>query len=288
MTSTAICNRLPSRRHIEVCRAGVLMSVHRAVEPSHLRRALDSVLHQRVPDHTEIRIYLGIDGAIPPALNQVVRDFEARIYKIIRFSENRGLGCVLTDLIQSREDEMFFFRMDADDVSYPQRFRRQIEYMRRHPDIDILGTDIMEVDWTSGRREIVHFADDHEDARRKIAWRVPVAHPTVCFRATVFDRVPCYPAARLNEDVGMWFTCLQSGLRFGNVPEPLYEFTITEQFWQRRGPRKAWHEFMARIRGLLALEGLDWRYILPAARLVLRLLPIRLQKLAYQSRLRKA
>ncbi len=264
------------------------MSVHRDVEPSQFRRALESVLLQRVPDQIEIRVYLGIDGDIPPELSKVVRDFEPRIYRILRFRENRGLGCVLTDLIQSREDEMFFFRMDADDVSHPQRFRRQIEYMQRHPDIDILGTDIAEVDRESGRREIVHFADDHDDARRKIAWRVPVAHPTVCFRASVFDHVPGYPPARLNEDVGMWFRCLSSGLRFGNVPEPLYEFTITEQFWQRRGPVKAWHEFMARVRGLWALEGLDWRYVFPAARFVLRLLPVRLQKLAYQSRLRKA
>lgn len=279
---------LKTLANFAVYKLGVLMAVHRRDDANLFRRAISSVIEQRLSREALIRIYLGVDGPIDSTLAGAISDFKHVLHKVVWFPRNRGLVHVLNDLIASRADEDFYFRMDPDDVSLPDRFEKQLAFMVSAPDVDILGTDILEIDLNRGVRRHVHYADTHEDARKNIARGVPVAHPTVCFRASVFTRVPGYPPVRLNEDIEMWFSCLQAGIRFGNVPEPLYEFSVSENFWKRRGVRKTWSEFMAYVRGIWRLDGVTWRYIYPMGRLLVRLAPRAVKRYAYASRLRKA
>lgn len=265
---------------------GVLMSVYCGDDPPLLERALESIVSQEGISPGQIRTYLGVDGPIPASLQVVIERYRPSFYKLIFFEHNRGLVHVLNDLIRVREDEEYFFRMDADDVSAPQRFSHQVTYMQTHPDVDILGTDMIEVNTTEGGERIVRFATCPRDARRSIARRVPVAHPTVCFRARVFDRVPQYPEVQLNEDIAMWFACLEAGLIFDNLHEPLYRFTIGPDFWRRRSVLKAWSECLAYTRGIWALDGLTWNYVFPILRLLVRLSPGSVQRLAYSSQFR--
>jgi glycosyltransferase involved in cell wall biosynthesis len=248
---------------------------------------MESILAQQINAQAEVRIYLGVDGAVPDTLRTAIKKIEPNIYKLFWFKENRGLAQVLNDLIAAREDEDFFFRMDTDDVSLPQRFDHQLHYMLNHPDVDILGTDMVELDTTSYTSRVVRYANSHEQARNSIACRVPVAHPTVCFRASVFDRISGYPIVHFNEDIALWFACMKAGLHFDNLHEPLYQFRMDERFWQRRGLLKAWSELCAYCKGLWELDGFTWKYVCPVARFFLRLAPVRLQKIGYSSKFRR-
>jgi hypothetical protein len=269
-------------------KVGVLMAVYAADDPNLFRRAVQSIINnQTAARYTTIRVYLGVDGPVGREMVKAITELSECFYRLFWFQANRGLVHVLNDLIAAREDEAFFFRMDADDVSLPTRFERQLQYMGRNPSIEILGTDIIEIEEGTGRRRIVRFADSPDEARQRIARGVPVAHPTVCFRATVFQKVPQYPLVRLNEDIEMWFACLQSGVQFDNVKEPLYEFRIGAHFWKRRGWKKTWTEFIAYVKGIWKLDGVTWKYVFPIARLLLRLAPSGVKRAAYGSTLRK-
>lgn len=136
-------------------------------------------------------------------------------------------------------------------------------------------------------RRLVNFARSHEDAVRKIHWRVPVAHPTVCFRRSVLQTLGGYPPTPMNEDVALWFECIAHGFKFGNLQEPLLDFTVSESFFKRRGSKKAFGEFLVYTRGIWKIFGLTWKYIIPMIRLVFRLLPTSLQKQGYQSNFRR-
>jgi glycosyltransferase involved in cell wall biosynthesis len=206
------------------------------------------------------------------------------LFCISRSEANVGLAATLNRLIALRTDEVFLFRMDADDLCLPGRFERQLEHMNKHPDVDILGTAIIEHLVDSGARRVVHFAAGPEDARRGIAKRVPVAHPTVCFRSSVFDRVGGYPLVTGNEDIAMWFRCLQADQRFDNLADPLLEYTVSQAFWKRRSLKKAWSELCCYVAGLLALEGWSWRLAYPFARFAFRLAPSPVVQRLYSSR----
>lgn len=270
-----------------VTNVAVLMAVYGRDDPELFGRALASVLDQAVPPDVEVRVYLGVDGALPEPLERMVRQAEPRLFLVSRSSVNIGLARTLNRLISLRKDEAFFFRMDADDVSLPGRFLAQLTYLAEHPGIDILGTAIIEEQTESGKRRVVEFARDSANARKIIAKRVPVAHPTVCLRAKVLDSVGEYPTSRGNEDIAMWFKCMKAGFTFDNLRTPFLLFTVGKDFWNRRSFGKAFSEFACYVRGIHSLEGWTWRYVYPAARLTVRLSPTAISKWFYGSRLRQ-
>ena len=259
-----------------------LMSVYGRDDAKAFTAAIKSVLDQDLPSGVVSNVYLGIDGPLPPTLQAAVAAIESQLFLVHRNAKNQGLAHVLNALIERLQREAFVFRMDADDVSLPQRYRRQLSYLQAHPEIDILGTAITESDETTGRQRVIRFAAGPAEALARMHWRVPVAHPTVCMRARVLTLAGGYPVESTNEDVALWFRCADLGLRFDNLPEPLLVFRVGTDFWRRRGLRKALSELMCYLRGIHRLHG--WftpAYGVPVLRFCLRLMPTHVSRWAY-------
>jgi glycosyltransferase involved in cell wall biosynthesis len=261
-----------------------IMAVYRSDDPLRFDLALQSTIDQKLDMQVRHHIHLAVDGPVPPGIEQVIQKHASHLHRVIRLKENKGLAAALNQLIERLEDEELVFRMDADDVSHPTRYSRQIAYLNAHPDIDILGTDIYEIDIRSQHKRIVSYCKDPARTRHWICHSVPVAHPTVCFRRKVFQSVGLYPDSGHNQDIAMWFKCLAAGHQFANIHVPLLDFSINEGFWQRRSFEKAWGEFMCYVKGILSLHGLTWRLMYPAARLLIRLLPRQVSQIAYRIR----
>jgi len=261
----------------------VLMAVYAKDDPELFLRAMRSVFDQQLPDRFEIRVFLGIDGPLPARLATAVESVRPRLAGCTTSQVNLGLAATLNRLLDALTNEELIFRMDADDYSMPGRFLKQIQFMELHPEVDILGTAMLEID-SSGRSRIVRYADDSENLKKYIAWRTPVAHPTVCLRRCVFDAVGHYPLVPMNEDIALWFRCLERGLRFANLKEPLYQFRVDERFFERRGREKALAEFRTFREGLRSLQAPPWRLLPPAIRLLFRFMPTWAQRVAYSLR----
>jgi hypothetical protein len=259
-----------------------LMCVYGRDDPTAFGAALQSVWDQDLPKGVVSRIYLGVDGPLPPALEAAVAAAEPRLHRVCRSARNQGLARMLNQLIAQLEGEAFVFRMDADDRALPQRYRLQLAYLEAHPEIDILGTAITEHDEATGRQRVVRYAAGPQEAVQRLHWRVPVAHPTVCMRARVLALAGGYPVQGTNEDVAMWFRCAALGLRFDNLQEPLLVFRVAPDFWRRRGLRKARSELVCYLRGIFQLHGLfTLAYAAPVLRFGLRLMPARVSRWAY-------
>ena len=263
----------------------VIMSVYSKDCPQKFRRALSSIFDQEIIENITVNIYVALDGPVDPEIEKTLYEFEDAIFRVLKFNKNRGLVFVLNDIISILEDEKLVFRMDADDYSHPTRFRKQIAEFLQSPDIDILGTAIWEVNSANNRR-LVNFASSHENAISNIHWRVPVAHPTVCVKRDVLVALGGYPAVSMNEDVALWFQCVAHGFKFANLKEPLLDFTVTDEFFNRRGSNKAVGEFLVYSKGIWQLYGVTWKYIVPVIRLIFRFMPTSIQKLGYQSKFR--
>lgn len=266
----------------------VLIAVYARDDPELFDAALSSILSQRLNSNFKVNIYLGVDGPIGSDLENVLSHHGKHIYRILRSSINQGLAATLNELIDSLSKEPFIFRMDADDFSLPDRFQCQVDFLNNNPDVDIVGTDIIEWDRATDLRRVVSYAVDHNDALQKVSRRVPVAHPSVCFRSRVLKIVPHYPNVIGNEDIAMWFECLKAGLRISNVHVPLLQFTIGKNFWARRSFQKSFSEFLCYSRGIYQLRGFTWHYVFPIARLIFRLMPRSIVKHYYNSNLRRS
>lgn len=265
----------------------VLMAVCGKDNAQYFEHALRSIRAQTFPQD-RIQLYLGIDGALTPELEAVVSQHISRIRLCIRNESNEGLASILNRLIDSLEGEDFVFRMDADDISEPQRFAKQIRFMLENPNVDVLGTDVLEIDSNEeaiGRR---HYPVSHTRIRTYITKASPVAHPTVCFRGDFFLRFGRYSAQyRTSQDIDLWFNALRHGAVIANLPEPHLRLRVVDDFYSRRSLNKAWSEFRIYLKGIWSLHGLTWRYVYPFARLFFRILPVSLIRLVYRGPLRR-
>lgn len=121
----------------------------------------------------------------------------------------------------------FIARMDADDISHPDRLQRQLEYLQAHPEIGVLGTRTRfetSVAQSSGMRWFVDWQNailsphDHHVKRFVDA---PLAHPTVMFRRELVHACGGYSTEALPEDHELWLRWMDAGVRFAKLPEEL-------------------------------------------------------------------
>ena len=84
--------------------------------------------------------------------------------------QNQGLVSALNSGLQ-QVTAPFVARMDADDISFSQRFEHQHEYLQQHPDVVALGTAIVEMDSDGDALGVVSPPASH-DVRRRVCGRV--------------------------------------------------------------------------------------------------------------------
>lgn len=146
-----------------------------------LRETVDSVLNQTYPDFT----YLIIDNASIDNSREIIRSYNDPRIKLVPLPENIGQVAALNkglDMI----DTPLIARMDADDISLPQRFERQVEFMDAHPGIGICGTFAIAF---HEKREIPwQWPCNPEDIKVKLLFECCLAHPSVMMRKDLLDR----------------------------------------------------------------------------------------------------
>src|SRR4051812_6980517 len=99
-----------------------------------LGMALASVLAQTFAD---FEVLLLDDGSTDDSL-RITRSFGDSRIRILSDGEHHGLVRRLNQGVRAAAGE-YIARMDADDVSFPTRFARQVEFLDAHPRVDLLG-----------------------------------------------------------------------------------------------------------------------------------------------------
>ena len=111
------------------------MGVHNS-DPDMLLSAVRSVLSQSVSDIELIICDDGSENDIEKMLDGIK---ESRV-KLISFKENKGLAAALNACIDVASGK-YIARQDDDDISLPERFEKQTEYLENHSDTYFIGTD---------------------------------------------------------------------------------------------------------------------------------------------------
>jgi hypothetical protein len=151
--------------------------------------------------------------------------------------------------------------MDADDISAPTRFARQLCYLH-DTGADVCGTWFVE--FGQGLPRIVRWPHTESAVRTAMLFQNTLCHPTILARREVFDRFRYREDYRLVEDYDL-FSRASSEFRIANVPEALLRYRRhSGQATQAR--RDAMEEVTRRIR-LQTLERQGFRPSLEEQRL---------------------
>ncbi len=126
---------MPSEPLLSVC-----MPVYNAEQ--YVRQATESILTQTFSDFEFIIIDDGSTDGTRAILDELA-ERDPRIRLISR--PNTGYTVALNEAIGMARAP-YMARMDADDISMPQRFEKQIVYMQSHPECVLLGSRILTID----------------------------------------------------------------------------------------------------------------------------------------------
>ncbi|MEK7111350.1 MAG: glycosyltransferase, partial [Patescibacteria group bacterium] len=125
--------------------------------------------------------------ALESVRNQTFKNFEI----LMQEDDGRGITQVLIDLAKKAKGE-FLARMDADDVSEPNRLEKQINYLRLHTDVMMVGTWATLID--EDGRKIGHqkMPENWAEIKKEIFYRNPLIHPSWMMRRSWFERIGGY------------------------------------------------------------------------------------------------
>jgi len=266
----------------------VLMTLHAADRLDLFELALASVEGQRGLSCPP-RIYLCCDGPLGPERDDWLRWNWHRFHKIVQNGRNLGLAASLNRLIGELADEDLVFRMDGDDLSEPDRFRKQADHLARNPGLGLIGCQAVDIDEAGRDCGPRRYPVQPEAVDAALCRLNPVLHPAWCLRRSVLrDPAARYPQAYLSEDLAFLVVLRGIGIGIGNHPETLLRWRIGPGFFaRRRSARRGWAEMIWYGRAIRQRHGLlTPRQAYALARFALRLAPPRLMRRIYGSGLR--
>lgn len=212
----------------------VLISLYYKENPDFLRQSLDSVFNQTLPPSEVILVE---DGPLTTELYSVVSEYEHRYptLHIIKLPQNGGLGKALNEGLKHCNFDLVV-RMDTDDICFPDRFMKQVNFMVNHPEIGICSAWVEEFkDDINNVVSIRRIPEKSEELYEYGKKRCPINHPAAIFRKSVVLSCGGYRHFKMIEDYYLWVQMMVKGVMFWNIQECLLHFRTTDDMYKRRG-----------------------------------------------------
>jgi len=249
--------------------------------PNYLDLAIHSVINQTLPPY---EIHLIQDGELNNALNRIIKHYsENKKIRILRLETNSGLAKALNKSIMTCNTK-YYARMDADDISAPDRFEKQLKFLEINKHIDILGTWAYDID-NYGKITGTRKTPVTQEAIIKYIWSNPFVHPSVMFnKDSLIRKVGLYNEKLIKrQDYELWFRCANAGLKMANIPEPLIYYRFSEEWFQKNNASVIWEQVKIGWQGCRKIHASYYAYIAVTVPLLKVLFPgkigIRLTKL---------
>lgn len=207
-------------------RISVIMSTYNEAEAT-LRCAIESILSQT---HRDIEFIIVPDNPENEAVHHIVSSYAKTDSRITVVDNNKNLGLVgALNLALKHVTGTYVARMDADDISLPERLEAQLEYLKQN-DLDLVGALVERID-ESGERlpglESRHYSSAVIMKSLRISNCVP--HPTWLLKREVYTALGGYRDMPRCEDYDFLLRALKAGFRIGLCDKCLLQYRISTQ-----------------------------------------------------------
>jgi glycosyltransferase involved in cell wall biosynthesis len=199
----------------------VVMSVYNA--DKYLKDSIESILSQTFTDFEFIIIN---DGSTDKSF-EILKYYENKDSRIKIISrENKGLIYSLNEGIKLAKGE-YIARMDADDISYPDRFKIQLDYIKEN-NLILCGTWANIINEFGEKTGEMTYPPKSEKIKIFGLLHNPFIHSSLIFKKDIFDKVGGYnPAFKHIEDYELW-TRIMFKYKTDNIEENLLQYRVHE------------------------------------------------------------
>ncbi|MEM9825518.1 MAG: glycosyltransferase [Planctomycetota bacterium] len=220
----------------------VVMACYNAMP--YLPAAVQSIRDQTLTDWEMVIVNDGSSDHSPAYLHEVAGlDSRIRVLDQENLGQqaaaNRGIAAARTDLIA---------RMDADDIAEPERFEKQLNFMRLRPDVGLLGGQIRRLGKQRSGMESSFPTEHDQIVDHLLKNRHAICNPTVILRKSLFERIGGYWEHNIAED---WDLFLRMGevSRLANLRDLIlsYRFHTGSINGRRIVEAQLYNEFAAEL-----------------------------------------
>ncbi len=198
-----------------------------------LAGAIDSILNQ---SFSEFELLL-IDNNSSDNSPIIAQDFGRRDKRISILLECRqGVDFAMNCGLKNARGK-YIARMDADDISHPERLKKQVRFLNENSDYGLVGSYVSYVSHirrTNGFIRFVNWVNSFHSANDiecKQFIEIPVVNPTIMLRRKLYEMYGGCRQGNFPEDYEMLLRYLDAGVRMAKLPEPLLE----------------WHDYSSRL-----------------------------------------
>ena len=191
----------------------------------YLKEAVESILNQTFRDFE----FIIIDDGSTDGTSEIIARYEKADDRIrVYHQENRGLVASLNRGCQLAKGE-YIARMDADDISLPERLEKQVEFLNAHPDIGVLGTWMELINENSVPQNKVRVPTSPWLIGWSLIFANCMVHSSVMMRRDIVEQLGFYrPEALHAEDYDLWAR-ISSITKLANIPEVLLRYRISKE-----------------------------------------------------------
>jgi len=210
----------------------------------YLSEMLSSLEEQTYKDFT---ILLWDNGSSDGTLEEAHKWIPSRLPGRIVSDQPMPLHECLARMVDESETD-FCARMDSDDICLPDRFRIQMEFMSKHPGIDLVGTQIECVDSEGSRLPIEEWAKyplSHDEIISRLMILCPFNHPSILFRKKAILDAGNYSVPAPVEDLNLYLHLVCQS-KVANLSGTLLRYRIHPESICSKAKVENRHETLAR------------------------------------------
>ncbi len=250
----------------------ILMGIYNCAKT--LPAAIDSILAQTY-DQWELILCDDCSTDDTPAVaEQYVSRYPDKMI-LLKNETNSRLAFTLNHCLEEATGE-FVARMDGDDISVPERFEKQLAFLKAHPDVVLCGTAMQRFsdDGTLGAIAYCPEWPDRLTPHEHLAFN----HATVLAYKWVYDRLGGYtvcPRTVRGQDRDLWYRFFDAGFKGANLQEALYMVREDVDAIKRRTAKDRFISYQTTLYGYRLLH-YPWHwYIKPTLGLAKCLVPVK-------------
>lgn len=253
----------------------IIMSVYN--RENTLRNSIDSIIGQTYKNWE----FIICDDCSTDGSSAILKEYEAldsRI-KVFRNQSNLKLAASLNKCIRISKGK-YIARMDDDDISFPNRIRKEVNFLERNQDIAAVGSSaiIFNGEKNIGIREVKKFPDTND-----LLYGPCFIHPSIMIRKKVMDDLSGYTVSKdmqRGQDWDLWFRFYAKGYNGYNIQEPLLTYFDNSIAYNKRRKFSTSISY-ARIalKGYKILGVHRWKYIIAFKPILSYVIPFRLKRL---------
>lgn len=266
-----------------------LLSLYKKENPAYFKVAMDSILNQTL---LPTEIVLVKDGRLTDELDAIIADYVERypkLFKIVAFEQNRGLGLALRDGVLACSYD-YIARMDTDDIADKHRFEKQFAYLEKHEDLAILGSYITEFSTNPDEPDTVtDLPCTYDEIVKFSKKRNPFRHMTLILKKSAVLDSGNYRDFLWFEDYDLWVRIIQKGHKVENLSEYLVNVRADDEMFARRGGWKYLKQDIKFQNFLYSSQyiGVGDFWLNCIIRTIMRIIPNWLRVCVYKNKLRK-